>query len=96
MPEYIKKENALQALGELSREPAYRHDGEDYYVGICEASGAINEMEAADVAPVRYAKWNADETCSCCGKKSTEGLDAEKWNYWFPDYCPHCGAIMGL
>lgn len=29
-----------------------------------------------------------------CGEKSTEGLDAVKWDYWLPDYCPHCGAIM--
>lgn len=47
-----------------------------------------------DVAPVKNGTWNADETCSCCGKKTTEGLVAEKWNYWFPDFCPHCGAKM--
>ena len=37
-----------------------------------------------------HGQWNADETCSVCGKKSTEGLDATKWNYWFPN----CGAKM--
>lgn len=41
-----------------------------------------------------HGQWNADETCSVCGKKSTEGLDATKWNYWFPNYCPNCGAKM--
>ena len=56
----------------------------------------IRYMDAADVAPVRHGRWNADETCSCCGEKSTEGLDAEKWNYWLPDYCPNCGAKMDL
>lgn len=44
--------------------------------------------------PVVHGWWNADETCSVCGEKSTEGLDAVKWDYWLPDYCPHCGAIM--
>ena len=48
-----------------------------------------------DVAvPVVHGWWNADETCSVCGEKSTEGLDAVKWDYWLPDYCPNCGAKM--
>lgn len=54
----------------------------------------INSIPAADVATVVHGWWNADETCSVCGEKSTEGLDAVKWDYWLPDYCPHCGAIM--
>lgn len=56
---------------------------------------AINrQAAAADVAPVVHGQWNADETCSVCGEKSTEGLDATKWNYWLPNYCPNCGAKM--
>ena len=47
-----------------------------------------------DTAPVVHGWWGADETCSVCGEKSTEGLDATKWDYWLPDYCPHCGAKM--
>ena len=47
-----------------------------------------------EVSPVRHGQWNADETCPFCGKKSTEGLDAERWGYWFPDFCPNCGAKM--
>ena len=43
---------------------------------------------------VVYGRWNADETCSLCGEKSTEGLDATKWDYWLPNYCPNCGAKM--
>ena len=54
------------------------------------------EAKSADVAPVVHAFWNSDEKCSACGEKSTEGLDAEKWNYWLPPFCPHCGAKMDL
>lgn len=57
---------------------------------------AMQALPAADVAPVIHAFWNSDERCSACGEKSTEGLDAEKWNYWMPPFCPHCGAKMDL
>lgn len=54
----------------------------------------VEDVPVADVAPVVHGWWNADETCSLCGKKSTEGLDATKWYYWLPNYCPNCGAKM--
>ena len=81
MAEYIERELAIEALS--------RGEG---CGNVCRR--AIERILAADVAPVRHGRWNADETCSCCGEKSTEGLDAEKWNYWFPDFCPNCGAKM--
>lgn len=44
-----------------------------------------------DVAPVVHGRWNADETCSMCGEKSTEGLDATKWNYGSLTTAPTAG-----
>ena len=94
MDEYIERE-ALY-------EKAYWH-GEHPDVGNPFPDGVdaidikdVDAIPAADVAPVRHGRWSADETCSFCGEKSTEGLDAEKWNYWFPDFCPNCGAKMDL
>ena len=80
MVEYIDREAALMKL---------MQDG-------CHAKNlqSISDIPAADVVPVVHGQWNADETCSLCGEKSTEGLDATKWNYWLPNYCPNCGAKM--
>ena len=80
MVEYIDREAALMKL---------MQDG-------CNAKNlqSISDIPAADVVPVVHGQWNADETCSLCGEKSTEGLDATKWNYWLPNYCPNCGAKM--
>ncbi|MEF2658862.1 hypothetical protein [Dysosmobacter sp.] len=99
MAEYIKRESAIAYIREQSEEcqkafedlggesgiyaDAYNDLAEDFY-----------SIPAADVAPVVHGWWNADETCSVCKEKSTEGLDAVKWDYWLPDYCPHCGAKM--
>lgn len=89
MDEYIKKEDIEQKIQDGINNLVLGHDA-------IEVLGMIYEMPSADVAPVRHGRWNADETCPFCGEKSTEGLDAEKWNYWFPDFCPNCGAKMDL
>lgn len=54
----------------------------------------LEQPELVEYAPVVHAEWDKDERCTACKEKSTEGLDAEKWNYWLPPYCPHCGAKM--
>lgn len=85
MAEYIERETAIKAVM-----AAKWVDGSDGAM----AMEIVASQAAADVATVVHGWWNADETCSVCGEKSTEGLDAVKWDYWLPDYCPHCGAIM--
>lgn len=86
MAEYITKKAAIKAV-ENAHIELFQSEWE-------EIEEAINAAPAADVVPVVHGWWNADETCSLCGEKSTEGLDATKWNYWLPNYCPNCGAKM--
>ena len=90
MVEYIKREAVLRAV-QGQRSPC-RSPAQNRMLDCLKA--AVIRISAADVAPVVHGWWNADETCSVCGEKSTEGLDAVKWDYWLPDYCPHCGAKM--
>lgn len=97
MAEYIEREALERSLNERLNRLFKLHGRHDHYVqGFDDCVGRVEEFPAADVAPVRHGKWNAGETCSFCGEKSTEGLDAEKWNYWFPAFCPHCGCKMDL
>lgn len=51
----------------------------------------IDNVEAADVAPVVHGEWLCEETddeqfflCSVCNDKE----------YWESNYCPNCGAKM--
>lgn len=69
---YIKRETAVRAVM-----AAKWVDGSDGAM----AMEIVATAPTADVAPVVHGRWNADETCSLCGEKSTEGLDATKWNY---------------
>ena len=32
--------------------------------------------------------------CPICGKGKFDGLDADIWADWMPNFCPHCGAPM--
>lgn len=103
MDEHIKREAAIAIIEEKQKElcPVGRY-GRGYVYGSDrekydaweEIVDALENIPAADVAPVVHGRWNADETCSLCGEKSTEGLDATKWDYWLPNYCPNCGAKM--
>ena len=88
MTEYIEREEINEAMKEVCDDPSC-----PMYVAA-EIAQIIDCAPAADVAPVVHGWWNADENCSVCGENSTEGLDATKWDYWLPNYCPHCGAKM--
>lgn len=86
MAEYITKKAAIKAVENAPIE-LFQSEWE-------EIEEAINTAPAADVVPVVHGWWDANEICSLCGEKSTEGLDATIWNYWLPNYCPNCGAKM--
>nr|DAU51616.1 MAG TPA: zinc-ribbon domain protein [Caudoviricetes sp.] len=101
MAEYIERGVFLKDIEERNCLPCRRaiQDRGGSLCEICWINDLRNEIinaPAADVVPVAHGWWNADETCSLCGEKSTEGLDATKWDYWFPNYCPNCGAKMDL
>ena len=80
MAEYIEREAALMKL---------MQDG-------CSAKNlqSISDMPAADVAPVRHAKWeivvgsNGKEYMVCTGCRKQQDLTGVF------SYCPNCGAKM--
>ena len=82
MAEYIKKEEAIRALlNDAPEQVGYSRE---------DAADCIRYMDAADVAPVRHARWkrygkNLGE-CSECGE-----IVSVRSNY-----CPNCGATMKL
>lgn len=64
------------------------------------AAKDVNNLPAADVAPVRHGRWidkptgrygQAQSWCTSCGKRS--GIGGIKTHRHKP-YCPNCGALM--
>lgn len=82
MPEYIEREVAIKELmNDAPEQVGYSRE---------DASGCIRYIDAADVAPVRHAKWipceNGGYYCSYCDKRVAFAFDN--------NYCPNCGAKM--
>ena len=88
MTEYIKKEDVLRAYEEVQRRNGPRR-----------FETLIESVPAADVAPVRHARW-VDNHCTACGMMP---MGDEMWKHLdlepplferFMDYCPSCGCRM--
>ena len=91
MAEYIDRETAIAWF------MPYAHAGESIDADVVISD--IKGMKAADVAPVRHAKW-VDNHCTACGMMP---IGDEMWKNHdcepplferFMDYCPICGAKM--
>ena len=91
MSDYIRREDVKDALQEK-----VFHNLTDEFYG---AMQVIDELESADVVPVRHGMWlpivsyNNTYKCSECGRllvDITDGLKMVAKNY---PYC-HCGVKM--
>lgn len=98
MAEYIEREaaeNAIAAIMPTMSSPDGRGENDHLIFAAQEmcvdAIQTINNLPAADVAPVRHGEWIADDyaynRCSACG---WEWDDRE----YVTPYCPNCGAKM--
>ena len=91
MAEYIERETAIKALmNDAPEQVGYSRE---------DAADCIRYMDAADVAPVRHARW-VDNHCTACGMMP---MGDEMWKHLdlepplfdrFMDYCPSCGCRM--
>lgn len=94
MDEYIEREAAIAKCREIvackwnhiaspvSWADAYEQFAED-----------IEEIQTADVAPVRHGRWK-DNKCTACGEEAF--CYGERPYHLRTDFCPMCGAKMDL
>ena len=59
------------------------------------ALSALRPITREQVEMVRRGEWEpGNPICPICGKNKFDGLDADIWADWMPNFCPHCGAPM--
>ena len=100
MDEYIDREALEVALNHrLNFLMAENGEYDHYTSGFDEAVTRVENFPAADVAPVRHARW-VDNHCTACGMMP---MGDEMWKHLdlepplferFMDYCPSCGCRM--
>ena len=88
MDEYIKRKYAVDAVLDVY----YNTSDIDLSGGKFEA--AIRKIQAADVAPVRHARWDENGRCSNCGGHAPFWCMAS--TYYKSPWCQECGAKMDL
>ena len=86
MAEYINREAAIRALlNDAPEQVSYSRE---------DAADCIRYMDAADVAPVRHARWDENGRCSNCGGHAPFWCMAS--TYYKSPWCQECGAKMDL
>ena len=86
MAEYINREAAIRALlNDAPEQVSYSRE---------DAADCIRYMDAADVAPVRHARWDENGRCSNCGGHAPFWCMAS--TYYKSPWCQECGAEMDL
>ena len=92
MAEYIEREAVVMELNKTYDN--MNAMGAQFYCGFMNAVHRIKDFPAADVAPVRHAKWEAvvgsdgKEYMVCTGCRKQQDLTGVF------SYCPNCGARM--
>ena len=84
MAEYINREAAITALlNDAPEQVGYSRE---------DAADCIRYMDAADVVPVRHARWDENGRCSNCGGHAPFWCMAS--TYYESPWCQECGAKM--
>lgn len=91
MTEYIKREDAFDAITDLAGKAPTR----SAYEAVWKSARALKKIPTADVVSVVHGRWeNGNPICPVCGEDKFKDLDADIWCDWQPDYCPNCGSKM--
>ena len=88
MAEYVKREYAIDAILDVY------YDTPDIDLSGEKFEAAILKIPAADVAPVRHARWDENGRCSNCGGHAPFWCMAS--TYYKSPWCQECGAKMDL
>ena len=72
-----------------------RWDTTDATEAVKVAISALRPVSRERVEKVWRGEWEpGNPICPICGKDKFDGLDADIWADWMPNFCPHCGAPM--
>ena len=92
MAEYIKRENVLAKIDEFVKQNIAHGFPVDVF-DIEMMKKMVEELPAADVAPVVHGRSVNGCQCSVCGDRHGPYNSRHRPYY---NYCPNCGAKMDI
>ena len=57
MEKYVKLSDINRVLEKLAHEPAYYHDGEDFYNGVVAVESEISSLPTIELGMLNVDKW---------------------------------------
>ena len=96
----MTREEAIEELERLLRHWDLIDEGiydlSEHDQGAVEiARSALRPVSRERVEKVWRGGWEpGNPICPICGKGKFDGLDADIWADWMPNFCPHCGSPM--
>ena len=92
--EIIKQYEMAVEGGELIA-PFMGEDVKEVYEMLKAGLSALRPITREQAENMWKGKWEpGNPICPICGKDKFDGLDADIWADWMPNFCPHCGAPM--
>lgn len=96
MAEYINREAIMKFP--IRKDHCDKEHANGHFInGIESVLEYVENLPSADVAPVRYGRWEKQSglySCSECGTTCPYDVQADVIEYWACNYCPNCGTKM--
>ena len=91
--EYVLLSDVEKVANALLQEPAYQHDGEDFYAGVTTLKQEIQSVGGIE----KTGAWvhnGKPVHCNQCGFAPKYSLAKYEDGYSNCRYCPNCGAFL--
>lgn len=103
MEKYYRASDVNEIIEKFAKEPAYYHEGEDFYNGVSAVEGELICLDTVELEEPKVGKWLNEDfpnkpatqlnlaACSVC--KGYAHRTAQGYTI-LSKYCPYCGAKM--
>ena len=99
----MPREEAIKQIEKLKSYCEYMADSDESGAYLFDLDGQALDLAISALRPVSREQaeevWGGEwepgnPICPICGKDKFDGLDADIWADWMPNFCPHCGTPM--
>ena len=95
MSKYVNFDHILAFLAEARNGETLKHSFDLTDETVDALLSALRPVSRERVEKVWRGEWEpGNPICPICGKDKFDGLDADIWADWMPNFCPHCGTPM--